>query len=139
MRICPNISILMMLNLSYFFYLFENKYLLKTHGDEWVHVICICFPSSLHSNVTIHWFKHGIWLPNIFLYPTGGIYIRQYGRRSAHSYRHFILFNKCKGAVMISKEYSKGEIEILKISTSKIGRDERPLSHWYVQIIAFCK
>lgn len=38
-----------------------------------------------------------------------------------------ILFNKCKGAVIISKEYSKGEIESLKISASKIGRDKRPL------------
>lgn len=40
---------------------------------------------------------------------------------------HVILFNKCKGAVIISKEYSKGEIESLKISASKIGRDKRPL------------
>lgn len=78
-------------------------------------------------NVTINWFKHGIWLPDIFLYPTDGKYIRQHGRQSTHSYLHVILFNKCKGAVMTSKEYSKGEIESLKISASKSGRDERPL------------
>lgn len=33
---------------------------------------------------------------------------------------HVILFNKCKGAVIISKEYSKGEIESLKTLLVKL-------------------
>lgn len=38
-----------------------------------------------------HWFIHDMWLPYIFLYPPGWIYIRQHGRRFAYLSRHFFL------------------------------------------------
>lgn len=111
-----------------FFYLFENKYLLKTHDDEWVHVICICFPSSLHSNVTIHWFKHGICL--IYFYIQLVEYI--FGNRADVQPTH-IDISFCSIYVRVQylfpKSIRKVRLKFLKISSSKIGRDESPLSH----------
>lgn len=55
--------------------------------------IVFCFPRTEFSN--FHWFKRGIWLPDTYLWATGGIYmyIRQYGRLFADLSRLFILFN----------------------------------------------
>lgn len=55
------------------------------------HHIVFCFSRTEFSN--FHWFKHCTCQPDIYLWATGGIFIRQYGRLLADSYQLFILLN----------------------------------------------